>query len=147
MTEDQREIAPLTEEEARSLLDGARAARVHAYAPYSRFPVGAALLDVDGRVHPGANVENASYGLGTCAERSAVVRAMSDGVRRFRAIAVVGPDDGPACMPCGSCRQVLYEIGSGLQVVVAEAGAPRILKLGELLPEAFGPQRLVRTGG
>jgi homotetrameric cytidine deaminase len=92
---------------ARALLAQAREARAHAYAPYSRFPVGAALMADDGRVFTGCNVENASYGLTNCAERVALGKAVSEGVRRFVAVAVVGPEDDAPCAPCGACRQVL----------------------------------------
>jgi cytidine deaminase len=137
---------PLTADEARDLLARAREARVNAYAPYSGFAVGAALLDEQGRIHPGVNVENAAYGLAMCAERSAVGRAIGEGARSFRAIAVAGPGEG-ACMPCGSCRQVLHEIAPRLQVVVAGTGGePRTLPLSALLPEPFAPGGLRRGG-
>ncbi|HET8657106.1 MAG TPA: cytidine deaminase [Longimicrobiaceae bacterium] len=124
---------------ARALLDRARAARANAYAPYSRFPVGAALLTDDGRVFTGVNVENASYGLATCAERAAVARAVAEGARSFRAVAVAGPEDDVACPPCGSCRQILHEFGPEMAVVTAgEQGEPRIAALPALLPDAFG---------
>jgi cytidine deaminase len=129
--------------DAEALLAAAREARRHAYAPYSHFPVGAALLDGAGRVHIGVNVENASYALATCAERSAVARAISDGVREFVAIAVAGPADDRACMPCGSCRQILHEIAPALRIVVAGAGgAPLVFSLPALLPHAFGSAAL-----
>ena len=128
--------------EAEELLSAAREARGRAYAPYSGFAVGAALLDDQGALHLGANVENASYGLCTCAERSAVARAVSDGRAHFRAIAVAGPA-GQACMPCGSCRQILFEFAPEITVVVDnESGVPRQVQLRELLPEAFGPSDL-----
>jgi cytidine deaminase len=134
--------------EARDLLDRARAVREHAYAPYSGFPVGAALLAGDGEVHVGANVENASYGLGICAEGSAVASAVSSGVRSFRAIAVAGPDRAGACLPCGSCRQILHEFApDALVVVEGDGGEPRTIPLVKLLPEPFGPHRLRLTGG
>ena len=126
------------------LLDLARQARAHAYVPYSRFSVGAALLAEDGRIFSGCNVENASYGLTICAERSAVFRAVSEGVRSFRAIAVTGPEDDQPCAPCGSCRQVLWEFGAGMDVITpAGEGQVSVRPLRELLPEAFGPERLV----
>lgn len=135
--------APLSADEARDLLRRAVAARAHAYAPYSGFPVGAALLADDGAVYTGVNVENASYGLTTCAERTAVTKAFSEGARDFRAIAVVGPEDDVACTPCGSCRQVLHEAGPDLLVVMPGGdGAPRVTPLRELLPGAFGRERL-----
>jgi cytidine deaminase len=137
----------LTPEEAASLLEAARQVRRNSYSPYSRFPVGAALLAADGRLFTGVNVENASYGLGTCAERSAVARAIAEGTRAFRAVAVVGPRDDEPCLPCGSCRQILYEFAPDLHVVVTgdEAG-PRVHRLRALLPEAFGSDALRGAG-
>jgi cytidine deaminase len=135
--------AELDGEIARDLLRRAREARANAYAPYSNFPVGAALLSRDGRVFTGVNVENASFGLTTCAERTAVTRAMADGVRDFVAIAVVGPDDEVGTPPCGSCRQILHEAGPELLVVTpAGGGEVRITPLPELLPGAFGGEQL-----
>jgi cytidine deaminase len=125
------------------LLAAARAARANAYAPYSNFPVGAALLAEDGRIFTGVNVENASYGLTTCAERTAMSKAVSEGARDFRAIAVVGPEDDVACPPCGSCRQILHELGPEMTVVMADhGGRPLERKLSDLLPGAFGGERL-----
>jgi cytidine deaminase len=127
------------------LLRRAREARRNAYAPYSNFPVGAALLADDGRIFTGVNVENASYGLTTCAERTAVARAMSEGARGFRAVAVVGPEDDVPLTPCGSCRQILHEADPSLLVVAAgEAGAHEVAPLTDLLPGAFGRERLAR---
>jgi cytidine deaminase len=120
------------------LLTAAVAARGRAYAPYSHFSVGAALVAADGRVFTGANAENASYGLSMCAERVAVYRALSEGVQHFDAVAVAGPD-GMRTMPCGACRQVLHEFGAAMQVIFADAGRLRVLPLASLLPEAFGP--------
>ena len=108
-----------------------------AYAPYSRFRVGAAVLDDQGRVHAGVNVENASYPLSVCAERSAVQRAAGEGARRLVAVAVVSPDSAPL-WPCGGCRQVLHEFGT--ETVIADGPhGPVSRPLAELLPEAFGP--------
>lgn len=129
---------------ADALLDQARIARDHAHAPYSRFAVGAALLSVDGRVFTGCNVENASYGLTICAERVAVFKAVSEGVREFRAIAVIGPGDDEPCSPCGACRQVLHEFSPELRVITANgAGSSRMWTASELLPHAFDAERLV----
>lgn len=134
--------------DAAGLLDAARAARRHAYAPYSGFAVGAALLAEDGRVFTGCNVENASYGLTTCAERVAVGKAVSEGVRRFRAIAVTGPEDDAPCAPCGACRQVLYEFGGDWVLVSPDgAGGARVTPVGALLPDAFGPADLAPGSG
>ena len=120
------------------LLAAAAAARRSAYAPYSTFTVGAALLGRDGRIHTGANVENASYGLSMCAERAAIFAAVTAGARQFDAIAVAGPD-GVTTLPCGACRQVLFEFAPQLRVIYATAGAPKQTTLAELLPHAFGP--------
>lgn len=133
----------IDESVARDLLSRARAARRRAYAPYSSFPVGAALLTNDGRVFAGVNVENASYGLTTCAERTAVVCANAAGAREYLAIAIAGPDDEVACPPCGSCRQILHEFAPDLLVVTArEDGDPEITSLAALLPSAFGAPRV-----
>jgi cytidine deaminase len=129
-----------------SLLTAAREASAKAYAPYSHFPVGAALAFADGSVVTGSNVENASYGLSLCAETVAVTRAMSDGLRGgLVAVAVVGGGDKPLT-PCGRCRQVLTELAQlgGTDPVVWCAGEGNVLatRLSELLPHAFGPGSL-----
>jgi cytidine deaminase len=131
------------------LVAAARAARERAYAPYSGYRVGAALLTEGGTVVTGANVENASYGLGICAERAAVVAAVAAGHRSFAAIAVAAGGAEPA-RPCGACRQVLHEFPAGpdLEVVCAGEDGDQLLvtTLGELLPQPFGPSQLgVRT--
>jgi cytidine deaminase len=122
-----------------SLIDAARAAREHAYAPYSGFRVGAALLAADGRVFTGANVENASSPAGICAERVALPQAVTAGARDFVAIAVVGDGDGP-CTPCGVCRQTLHEFAPSLLVLAAGADGTlsRYVLDRDLLPHAFG---------
>lgn len=132
---------------ARDLLDRAREVRANAYAPYSRFPVGAALLAADGRVFTGCNVENASYGLANCAERVAIGKAVSEGVQQFAAIAVIGPEDVQPCAPCGACRQVLYEFEPDLPVIFPSAaeGGFQVQRMSELLPGAFGPARLAES--
>jgi cytidine deaminase len=129
---------------AARLLDLARAARDRAYAPYSHFPVGAAALTDSGEVFTGCNVENASFSLTNCAERVAVQRAVSDGHRRIRAVAVVGPDDDARCAPCGSCRQVLHEFGPEMDVITpgGPGRAADVAPLARLLPGAFGPDSL-----
>jgi cytidine deaminase len=125
-----------------ALLAAAREARDRAYAPYSGFQVGAALLADDGRVVPGSNVENASYGLSMCAERTAAFRAASEGVRRLEAVAVVASNDEPT-WPCGACRQVLFEFGPHMVVISEGLGGRREERtLAELLPDAFGPADL-----
>jgi cytidine deaminase len=136
---------PLAPETAHDLLRRAREARTHAYAPYSNFRVGAALLTEDGQIFTGCNVENASYGLTNCAERVAVQKAVSVGVRRYRAVAVVGPEDHLPCAPCGACRQVLNEFGRDLVVVTPDEEGPhgyRASTMRELLPGAFDESRL-----
>ena len=115
----------------------AEQARRGAYAPYSNFHVGAALRCRDGRVYTGANVENASYGATCCAERVALFKAVTDGVREFEAIAVASDGRGPT-YPCGICRQALAEFSPGMDVVCAGAdGAREAHRLSELLPCAF----------
>ena len=119
------------------LLHAARSTLRHAYAPYSRFRVGAALLADDGTIFTGVNVENVSYGLTICAERAAVFVAVAAAHRRFGAIAIAS-DPAMPCMPCGACRQVLAEFGCDLLVVVDSGdGGARAVTLSELLPEAF----------
>jgi cytidine deaminase len=125
----------------KTLLDAAVAARAGAYAPYSKFPVGAALLGRDGRVWTGANVENASYGLSMCAERNAIFTAVASHARAFVAVAVAGPE-GMTTLPCGACRQVLWEFAPELRVVFAADGVVTSVPLVELLPAAFGPAQL-----
>lgn len=127
------------------LVAAAAAAQAHAYAPYSHFPVGAALLARSGTVYVGCNVENASYGLAICAERNAVAHAVASGDRAFEAIAVV---TGNGVTPCGACRQVLAEFGPTMLVIVADAaGNQRCYRLNELLPDAFGPEQLAEAAG
>jgi cytidine deaminase len=139
------ESLPVTDEEVRTLVEAARAARDKAYAPYSEFRVGAALLAEDGSVVTGANVENASYGLSMCAERAAVAGAVAAGHRDFRAIAVAAGGTRPTT-PCGACRQVLREFpaGTGLVVIaVGETGDEQLqATVGRLLPHGFGPESL-----
>ncbi|RXZ65050.1 cytidine deaminase [Pelagerythrobacter rhizovicinus] len=128
------------------LIAAARAAADDAYAPYSRFPVGAALRFADGSVVTGANVENASYGLALCAETVAVAKAMAGGVRGgLEAVAVTGPGREPLT-PCGRCRQVLNELaalgGTDPEVLCVGPDEVRRTKLSALLPHAFGPASL-----
>jgi cytidine deaminase len=122
------------------LLERAKGAREHAYAPYSKFKVGAALLTKDGRVFDGCNVENASYGLCNCAERTAFFSAIAAGYTRdeFTALAVIGDTDGPIA-PCGACRQVIIELGGpALSIRLGNLrGATRDTTAREQLPDAF----------
>jgi cytidine deaminase len=119
------------------LIDQATAARENAHAPFSRFKVGAALEDESGRVFTGCNVENATFGLTLCAERVAVFKALSEGVRSFRRIAVVA-DTGKLTPPCGACRQILWEFCGDLEIVLANLrGDVETLRLASLFPRAF----------
>jgi cytidine deaminase len=119
------------------LLAAALAARQHAHAPYSHFLVGAALEDASGRVHTGCNIENATYGLTVCAERVAIFKAMSEGVRKFRRIAVAA-DTEMLTPPCGACRQILWEFCGDIEVVLVNPrGKSETLRMKELLPRAF----------
>lgn len=123
------------------LITAARHAQTRAYAPYSKFRVGAALEATDGTVFVGCNVENASYGLTICAERAAVFAAVSAGVKRFRRAVVVSDVDPPAA-PCGACRQVLAEFGLDLPIEGVGSKQTVIWRLSDLLPVAFGPEQL-----
>jgi cytidine deaminase len=137
-----KKMLPLIDDERRSLIDLANEARRHAYAPYSNYPVGAALRTKSGKVFTGVNVENAAYPTTICAERTAVFKAVSEGERTFNAIAVVTDNGGS---PCGSCRQVLAEFGLDTIVLIAN-GAGELLQettVKELLPGAFTPEKLV----
>jgi cytidine deaminase len=119
------------------LVARADAARRYAYAPYSHFTVGAALLCEDGTVYTGCNIEGASFGNTICAERTALCKAVSEGARRFRTLAVIGDSDGP-CAPCGICRQMLWEFAPELTVLCADrTGRYEETTLRELLPRAF----------
>lgn len=127
----------LSEQSARALMDAAAKAMERAYAPYSRFPVGAALLSADGAVFTGCNVENASAPAGICAERTALCKAVSEGCREFAALAVIAKGED-YCMPCGICRQSLAEFSGDLTVLCCNGrGQYRSYTLGELLPHAF----------
>ena len=118
----------------------AQAARGKAYAPYSHYDVGAALLTASGQVFTGCNVENAAYPMTICAERTAIVKAVSEGQREFIAIAIATRDGGS---PCGACRQVMSEFAPHLRVLLADdADHIRRFVLDRLLPESFGPESL-----
>ncbi len=135
-----RQIPPTT---LAAMKQGAIEAAHRAYAPYSRFAVGAAVLSADGRIYTGANVENASFGLSICAERNAIFRAVAEGARRIDAVVVYTPT-GSATPPCGACRQVLCEFGADAMVVCCsdDGASDRHYRLAELLPDAFGPRHL-----
>ena len=124
------------------LMSAAREAAEKAYAPYSRFRVGAAILTEGGAVHAGCNVENASYGLSICAERNAATTMVSVGPddRKIRSVAIFSPNASP-CFPCGACRQFLREFGCE-EVVVEDASGLRRYPFEEILPNSFGPEDL-----
>ena len=130
------------------LVSSALAARGKAYAPYSRFAVGAAVLAASGEIYCGANVENASYPAGICAERNAIFHAAAMGERRLSAIALCGGKEGEklgACFPCGICRQVMREFCDPGQFLVVVATSPTnwtVHTLARLLPDSFGPESL-----
>jgi cytidine deaminase len=126
----------------RELVSEALAAKDKAYAPYSKFRVGAALLTESGEIFTGCNVENASYGLANCAERTAVFKAVSAGHTKFQAIAVVS-DSKQHASPCGACRQVLVEFGLDIQVIMGNAEGNFFVKASsELLPFSFTGEHL-----
>jgi cytidine deaminase len=136
-----RETNVVADVDWKALRDNAVDVMSHAYAPYSRFPVGAAALVDDGRILVGCNVENVSYGLGLCAECSVVCALHSSGGGTLVALSCVDAD-GALLMPCGRCRQVLLEHG-GPGLLIDSASGPR--PLSELLPDAFGPDDLARV--
>lgn len=120
-----------------ALIEAALAARLHAHAPYSNFLVGAAIEAEDGRIFTGCNVENATYGLTVCAERVAVFKAISEGVRKFKAIAV-SADSERLTPPCGACRQILWEfLGDVPLTLVNLAGKTEQLQLSDIFPRPF----------
>ena len=126
----------MTELEIQKLMDCAIKARENAYSPYSHFAVGAALLCEDGTLFEGCNIENASYGLTNCAERTAIFKAVSEGHTKFKALAVVADTDGP-CAPCGACRQVMAEFKIPLIIMGNLMGNIKIVTIEELLPFSF----------
>lgn len=137
---------PMTSEKQRALFEAARAVRRSAYAPYSRFKVGAAVLDDRGRVHAGCNVEVAAYPQGWCAEASALAAMVAAGGRRVQAVAVMAVSSEPTT-PCGGCRQKLAEFAAPDCVVhvLGPRGERARYTLGELLPHGFGPGHLRRA--
>ena len=141
-------MAALTREEKQELIRLAQKARTHAVAPYSRFTVGAALRSTDGQIFTGCNIENAAFTPTNCAERTALFKAVSEGVTHFTDIAIVGARIGEinelVTGPCGVCRQALYEFcGPALNVIMAKTPDDFIERtLGELLPFGFGPANI-----
>jgi cytidine deaminase len=134
-----RRVGPRRVEDASrpNIVDAARTARDRAHASYSNFKVGAALETADGLIITGANIENATYGLTMCAERIAMFKAVSEGHRSFRRIAIVADTDRPTT-PCGACRQVLWEFGGNLEVILADLQVVRVRhQLKDLLPHPF----------
>ena len=126
-----------TDGEWRALTDAAKAASTKAYCPYSRFPVGAAVLAFDGSIAAGCNVENASYGLTVCAERNAIFRAVTDGAKAIVALALYTPTPKPVT-PCGACLQVIAEFGRSARIrTVCASGEYDEYAFGELLPHGF----------
>jgi cytidine deaminase len=131
--------------EYNELAQAAQKAKLHAYSPYSKFRVGAAILTEDGDIFTGCNIENSSYGLTICAERVAVFNAISSGATKFKAIAVVSDDYG-FTPPCGACRQVLSDLAGDIDYVMIDSKErSKILKLRSLLPFAFSGNNLKRS--
>lgn len=126
----------MTELEIQKLMDCAIKARENAYSPYSHFAVGAALLCEDGTLYEGCNIENASYGLTNCAERTVIFKAVSEGHIKFKALAVVADTEGP-CAPCGACRQVMAEFKIPLIIMGNLMGNIKIVTMEEVLPFSF----------
>lgn len=128
------------------LMEAAEQARMLAYAPYSRFCVGAAILTKTNKIYTGCNIENASYPAGVCAERTALFKAVSEGEREFEAIAITGGKEGEAaqfCSPCGICRQTLVEFGGeSLKVLLGNSAQFSIYTLGSILPFSFTKNNL-----
>ena len=131
--------------DAKELMKIARKARQNAYAPYSHFAVGAALLAESGRVYTGCNIENASYGLTCCAERNAIFAAVGAGERRFKMLAVAADSPEPVA-PCGACRQVIAEFGIPLVVMGNLKEATKTMTAEELLPYGFGKESMNNKG-
>jgi cytidine deaminase len=132
----------LTNEQRDALVQAAIAVRHWAYAPYSHYPVGAALLTASGRIYDGVNIENAAFPMTICAERTAAFKAVSEGDREFLAVAVVTDNGGT---PCGACRQVLSEFSQDMDVFLVDGSGKITLEttLTKLLPGAFGPKDLL----
>ena len=139
----------MNENEIKSLVRRALDMRIFSYTPYSHFNVGAALLAKNGEVYTGCNIENASYTPTNCAERTAFFKAVSEGVKEFKAIAIVGGEDGATeldyCPPCGVCRQVMSEFCDDEFIIILAKSEDeyKIYTLPEILPERFGPKDLL----
>jgi cytidine deaminase len=139
-------MSELTDRDVDRLVDAAAAVRLRAHAPYSSFAVGAAVLDSEGAIHVGCNVENASYGLGVCAERNAIAAAVAAGGSALTGIAVVTGISPPAS-PCGACRQVLAEFGDYTVILANLSGKRVVTRVSELLPNAFSAESLTQGEG
>ncbi|CAG5982805.1 unnamed protein product [Menidia menidia] len=136
----------LSQESVEKLIKQSQEAKEHAYCPYSKFRVGAALLTSDNSIFTGCNVENACYNLGVCAERNAMAKAVSEGKKTFKAIAISSDMSDRIITPCGGCRQFMREFGSSWDVYMSKAdGSYKKMTVDELLPLSFGPQELTRT--
>ena len=132
----------ITEQEIQKLIERAIVAREKTYSPYSHFGVGAALVCEDGSIYEGCNIENASYGLTNCAERTAIFKAVSEGHIKFKALAVVADTEGP-CAPCGACRQVMVEFKIPLIIMGNLMGDIKIVSMEELLPFSFSESDVI----
>ncbi|KON28413.1 cytidine deaminase [miscellaneous Crenarchaeota group archaeon SMTZ-80] len=128
---------------ARRLINQAKAARIFSQAKYSNFKVGAALETIDGEIYSGCNVESSSYGLSICAERVAITKAISEGKKKFKSIAIIGPDQD-YCPPCGACRQLLYDYAPDITVLLTNGKEIKEYNIKELLPIAFDEAKLVK---
>ena len=126
----------MTEQEIQKLIDRAIVAREKTYSPYSHFGVGAVLVCEDGSIYEGCNIENASYGLTNCAERTAIFKAVSEGRTKFKALAVVADTEGP-CAPCGACRQVMGEFNIPIIIMGNLKGDIEVVSTEALLPFSF----------
>lgn len=131
----------MKEKDIQKLIDRAIVARDKTYSPYSHFGVGAALLCEDGTIYEGCNIENASYGLTNCAERTAIFKAVSEGQTKFKALAVVADTEGP-CAPCGACRQVISEFKIPRIIMANLRGDYTVVELEGLLPFRFGADNI-----
>jgi cytidine deaminase len=125
----------MTEDINKKLMQEAEKAKENAYVPYSNFAVGAALITESGDIYTGCNVESASYGATNCAERTAIFKAVSDGHRKIKKIAIVSDLD--ETYPCGICRQVIAEFSDDVEIIIGNAGSYKILTLDDLFPHSF----------
>ncbi|XP_030041932.1 cytidine deaminase [Microcaecilia unicolor] len=139
-------LSPVEPGQIQLLLHQSLEAKKAAYCPYSKFPVGAALLTCDGKIYSGCNVENAVYPLSVCAERTAIQKAISDGYQKFRAIAIASDMEEEFISPCGACRQVMREFGTDWDVFLTKPNGSYVLAtLHELLPMSFGSESLKKN--